>query len=287
VVRYADGGVGRGYGTSYAAPHVAGAASLVLSKYPSLTADEIQLILEKWAVDMGEQGKDNIYGSGRLNLLLNVPPILYWTGETDYLSDGLNPEKGNTSTQFVYRVKYNSEDNYAPKDGYPKVHILKGGQEIAASPFSMVEVDSSDTNYSDGNLYSYTRALSSPGEDYSYYFEAKDVYDVQALGTPTSELSGPNIVLSANLENLVVYPNPFEPTRGHSGIVFAGLTTDVTIRIFNLSGQQVLGKDVNWQMSWTWDVRNEQGEAVARGVYVYLVTNSQGEKKIGKIAVIK
>lgn len=287
VMRYADGGAGRGYGTSYAAPHVAGAASLLLSKYPSLTADEMQLVLEKWAVDMGEQGKDNIYGSGRLNLFLNVPPILYWTGETDYLSDGLNPEKGNPSTQFVYRVEYTHKDNYAPKDGYPKVHILKGGQEIAASPFSMVEVDTSDTNYSDGKLYSYTRALSSTGEDYSYYFEAKDVYDVQALGTPTSELSGPNMVLSANLENLVVYPNPFEPTRGHNGIVFAGLTTDTTIRIFDLSGQEVLGKDVNWQMSWTWDVRNEQGEAVARGVYVYLITNRQGEKKIGKIAVIK
>jgi len=287
VMRYADGGAGRGYGTSYAAPHVAGAASLILSKYPSLTADEIQLILEKWAVDMGEQGKDNIYGSGRLNLLLNVPPILSWTGETDYLSDGLNPERGNTSTQFVYRVKYSSEDNYAPKDGYPKVHILKAGQEIAASPFSMVEVDTSDTSYRDGKLYSYTRAFTSPSEDYGYYFEAKDLYDVQALGTPTSEVSGPSMVLSANLEDLVVYPNPFEPARGHNGIVFAGLTTDATIRIFDLSGQEISGENLSWRISWLWDGRNEQGQAVARGVYIYLVTNSQGERKIGKIAVIE
>lgn len=283
VARYA----GRGYGTSYAAPHVAGAASLLLSRYPNRTAAELQLILEEWAVDIGEQGKDNVYGSGLLNLRLSGFPVLSWTGEIDYLSDGLNPEKGNISTQFVYRVKYTSEDNYAAKDGYPKVHILRGGQEIAASPFSMVEVDSSGTNYSQGNLYSYTRALSSPGEDYSYYFEAKDVYDAPAFGPPTRESSGPGTVLSANLEDLIVYPNPFEPARGHSGIVFTGLTIDANIRIFDLNGQEILIKDTIWQRSWKWDARNEQGEAVARGVYIYLVTNSQGEKKIGKIAVIK
>ncbi len=291
VMRYADGGAGRGYGTSYAAPHVAGAACLLLSKYPHLTANEIQLTLEKWAVDMGEEGKDNIYGSGRLNLSLDdpsiIPPILYWTGETDYLSDGLNPEKGKISTQFVYRIKYTSEDNYAPKDGYPKVHILKGGQEIALSPFSMVEVDGRDTNYSDGKLYGYTTTFSTPGEGYSYYFEAEDLYNLQALGAPTSELSGPNMVLSLNLEDLVVYPNPFEPARGHSGIVFAELTSDANIRIFDLNGQEILMKDIIWQRSWFWDMRNERGEVVSRGTYIYFITNSQGEKKIGKIAVIK
>ncbi len=278
---------GRGYGTSYAAPHVAGAASLLLSRYPNRTAAELQSILEEWAVDIGEQGKDNIYGSGLLDLRLSGFPLLSWTGETDYLSDGLNPEKGNTSTQFVYRVKYTSEDNYAVKDGYPKVHILKAGQEIAASPFSMVEAGNSDTNYSQGNLYSYARALSSPGDDYSYYFEAKDVNDAQAFGPPTRELSGPSLVLSANLEDLVVYPNPFEPIRGHNGIVFAGLTTDATIRIFGLNGREILRKDTIWQISWVWDARNEQGEIISRGIYIYLVTNSQGEKKIGKIAVIE
>ncbi len=287
VSRYAGGGIGRGYGTSYAAPHVAGAASLLLSRYPDRTAAELQSILEEWAVDMGEQGKDNVYGSGLLDLRLSGFPILSWSGETGYLSDGLNPETGITSTQFVYRVKYTHEDNYAPKNGYPKVHILKEGQEIASSPFSMVGVDTSDSNYTDGKLYTYTTTLSSPGEDYSYYFEAKDLYDAQAFGPPTEELSGPSMVLSANLENLIVYPNPFEPARGHMGIIFARLTTDASIRIFNLNGQEVLRRDLSWQYSWTWDVRNKQGEAVARGIYIYLITNSQGEKKIGKIAIVR
>jgi len=95
------------------------------------------------------------------------------------------------------------------------------------------------------------------------------------------------LVLSANLEDLIVYPNPFEPTRGHSGIVFAGLTIDANIRIFDLGGQEISRENLSWRISWLWDGRNEQGQAVARGIYIYLVTNSQGEKKIGKIAVIK
>ena len=291
VSRYAGGGVGRGYGTSYAAPHVAGAASLLLSRYSSLTPAEIQLTLENWAVDMGEQGKDNIYGSGRLNLSVHAPPIfipvLSWTGEANYVSDGLDPEKGNASTEFVYRVKYTHKDDLSPKDGYPKVRILKGGVEIASSPFSMVEVDATDATYIDGKLYTYTKTFSSTGEDYSYYFEAKDANDVQAVGTPTDEVSGPHVVLSGSLENLMVYPNPFEPARGHTGIVFAGLTNDVTIRIFDLSGEEISRGDVSRETSWTWNVRNREGERVARGIYIYLVTNRQGDKKIGTIAVVK
>jgi subtilisin family serine protease len=280
-------GVNLHYGTSFASPHVAGAASLLLSKYPHLTAAELQPTLESWAIDMGSPGKDNIYGSGRLNLFVSDAPVLSWTGEANYVSDGLNPEKGTTSTEFVYRIEYTHKNNLPPKDGYPKVHILKGNLEIASSPFSMVEVDTTDTTYTDGKLYAYTRTLSRTGKDYSYYFEAKDVYEAQAIGIPITELRGPDKVLAANLESLIVYPNPFQPVRGHTGVVFAGLTTDATIRIFDLSGQEISRGDISWEMSWTWNVTNSEGERVTRGIYIYLVTNSQGEKEIGKIAVVK
>jgi len=56
-------------GTSAATPHVAGAAALLLSKDPGLTAAQLQSALQADAIDMGAAGKDNIYGSGRLNLV--------------------------------------------------------------------------------------------------------------------------------------------------------------------------------------------------------------------------
>ncbi|MCK4681748.1 S8 family serine peptidase, partial [Candidatus Bipolaricaulota bacterium] len=55
-------------GTSAASPHVAGAAALLLSENPSRTANDLQALLESSAIDMGAAGKDNLYGSGRINL---------------------------------------------------------------------------------------------------------------------------------------------------------------------------------------------------------------------------
>jgi hypothetical protein len=55
-------------GTSASAPHVAGAAAVLLSHDPSLTPDEIKNHLESSAIEIGKPGKDNIYGAGRLEL---------------------------------------------------------------------------------------------------------------------------------------------------------------------------------------------------------------------------
>jgi len=55
-------------GTSAATPHVAGAAALALSAYPSYTPDQLQSFLEGRAVDMGSAGTDTLYGYGRLYL---------------------------------------------------------------------------------------------------------------------------------------------------------------------------------------------------------------------------
>lgn|GEM_PF-5131349 len=57
----------------------------------------------------------------------NTSPTLNWTGETNYTSDGLHPERGLSTDTFVYRIKYIDYENDPPASGYPKVHILKGG----------------------------------------------------------------------------------------------------------------------------------------------------------------
>ena len=54
-------------GTSMATPHVAGTVALMLEKNPTLQLSEVKTILEHTAVDLGPSGKDNEYGSGRIN----------------------------------------------------------------------------------------------------------------------------------------------------------------------------------------------------------------------------
>ena len=64
------------FGTSAAAPHIAGAAALIKSSNPeNFTAQILRHKLLEATVDLGERGKDNIYGEGRLDLsLLNLQP---------------------------------------------------------------------------------------------------------------------------------------------------------------------------------------------------------------------
>ena len=64
------------FGTSAAAPHIAGAAALIKSSNPeNFTAQTLRNKLIEATIDLGERGKDNIYGYGRLDLsLLNLQP---------------------------------------------------------------------------------------------------------------------------------------------------------------------------------------------------------------------
>jgi hypothetical protein len=61
-------GAGSFNGTSSATPHVAGAAALLLSAFPSYTPAQLQTYLESHAIDMGAGGEDPVFGNGRLYL---------------------------------------------------------------------------------------------------------------------------------------------------------------------------------------------------------------------------
>ncbi len=57
-------------GTSAAAPHVAGIAALLLSKDTGMSPEELQVIIEVDAIDINSNGKNNIYGWGKINAVL-------------------------------------------------------------------------------------------------------------------------------------------------------------------------------------------------------------------------
>jgi len=74
-----ENGYRRGTGTSPATAIVAGAAALVRSKYPELSAKEVIHRLTATAIDKGPKGRDDQYGYGVLNLVgaltATVPPL--------------------------------------------------------------------------------------------------------------------------------------------------------------------------------------------------------------------
>lgn len=62
-----DGGYAEESGTSMASPHVAGVAALIWSARPGLSVTELEAVLRSSAVDLGDPGRDNVYGSGRVD----------------------------------------------------------------------------------------------------------------------------------------------------------------------------------------------------------------------------
>jgi len=54
-------------GTSFASPYTAGVAALVLSLHPSITADQVEAVLQQTCVDLGLAGYDTEYGWGFVN----------------------------------------------------------------------------------------------------------------------------------------------------------------------------------------------------------------------------
>ena len=57
------------FGTSAAAPHVAGIAALLMSAGENISAAEVRRALEQNAIDLGDAGRDDIYGLGRVDAL--------------------------------------------------------------------------------------------------------------------------------------------------------------------------------------------------------------------------
>ena len=129
------------------------------------------------------------YAGSRLAATTPSPAALAWTGEPEYVSGGLAPAIGPSGTSFSYRVKYTNANGKEPASGYPKLHIRKGGTEIAGSPFAMAYLSGS---LGTGELYGYSRSLMD-GLDYSYYFEAYDSDNNGVTGPPVSVRNAPNV----------------------------------------------------------------------------------------------
>jgi hypothetical protein len=95
---------------------------------------------------------------------------------------------------------------------------------------------------------------------------------------------------SEDLNHVIVYPNPFLDLKNSSKrINFIHLTFNAKIRVYTLDGRQVWEKEKNdgsdrivWQ-----NVENQHGQKLASGVYIYIITNSAGQKVMGKLGVVR
>lgn len=96
------------------------------------------------------------------------------------------------------------------------------------------------------------------------------------------------------LDEVFSYPNPYYPEQGQV-IKITNLPWNVEkVYIYTITGELVRslerGDEIEERPEYfeaVWDCRNEGGQEVARGIYVYLAVTNEGEQKTGKIAIVK
>ena len=91
------------------------------------------------------------------------------------------------------------------------------------------------------------------------------------IGPPTS-----------NVEETIAFPNPFI-IRGGEDVLSFNYDGEAEVRIFTANGEIVRITDINIP----WDGTNQQGQNVASGVYLYLLTAEDGTVGRGKILLIR
>ncbi|HOH08989.1 MAG TPA: two-component regulator propeller domain-containing protein [bacterium] len=104
-----------------------------------------------------------------------------------------------------------------------------------------------------------------------------------------SRLQTPFTRPAANLSRLAGYPNPFTLEGPGALFYIENLADKATVRIYTPEGRLIRHiPAVQIHGSRTiWDGRNDRGELVASGIYLFLATTESGEAGSGKVAVIR
>ena len=121
-----------------------------------------------------------------------------------------------------------------------------------------------------------------------YYLTVRNVRDVQ--GVPIQEGVGNRLLLRqivTDVSKLFVFPNPLRPEMGQNEITFGNVPRGCEIFVYSASGKLVRRlKEEDENGGVFWDLRNELGQPVSSGVYIF-VAHFQEQSKIGKFVILK
>lgn len=121
-------GYGCGSGTSFAAPFVSGAAALLFSARPNITAAQVRALLISSATDLGPAGRDTTYGAGLIDLpaafaALNIlfpivsDPVIITDGRVGSVATGVAPTMMRSPQLQWYRCTSEGAATTAPPSG--------------------------------------------------------------------------------------------------------------------------------------------------------------------------
>lgn len=118
--------------------------------------------------------------------VLNNPPTLAWTGDANYVGDGVNPDSAIGGTGFQFRVDFTDVEGSLPSSIQVWVDVDDNGSYAPGERYDLSATDVGDTDTTDGKRYARTLTLGHAGDGNIYYrFYASDGRDL-ATGSPTA-----------------------------------------------------------------------------------------------------
>ncbi len=191
---------------------------------------------------------------------------LAWTLSTD----------PNIFKYNVYRTKANPDGSMPPKNSSTWTLI---GATLASSTHPNRYVDKKIED----------------NQKYFYYVTAFDKIQNKESYSSNYAAVITSVRVSKDLEGVIVAPNPYK--KGISNvnyIIFARLTDEAEINIYTLSGSLIKTlthtpstASMYGPGSCMWNLTNEDGEEVASGLYLWVATNPAGDKKTGRLVIIR
>ncbi|MBN2011847.1 S8 family serine peptidase [candidate division KSB1 bacterium] len=95
------------------------------------------------------------------------------------------------------------------------------------------------------------------------------------------------VFFQENLDAVFTYPNPVRVSTGQQTVTFANLTQTATIHILTTTGTVIRQlEETDGDGGVEWDLRDNSGQQVRAGVYIYYV-KSAADSKVGKLAIVK
>ena len=121
-----------------------------------------------------------------------------------------------------------------------------------------------------------------------YFITVRNLRDNNGGILDNAKANRLSLIQSANdLENIVVYPNPYRMQIAEPDLMFGNVPLESEILIYNASGQFIRRlTEENGAGGVSWDLRTETGNLVGSGAYIFLARFNDQEKK-GKFLVIK
>lgn len=128
------------------------------------------------------------------------------------------------------------------------------------------------------------------------------VADVEHFSVYVS-LAAPTVAAApsfSDFSQILVYPNPYEASFGTNKIVFENIPAGSTLTIYTVAGEKVIeipndgAGDINGSTRGSpasahlgWDLTNRFGRGVASGMYLYLLKDSSGNTKRGRVGIVR